>query len=75
VASGWLYDSWTAVIPMIIDLYLQYLTKTTRKPLAGCVMLIFNCHGRCELRHSSLLCLYFDRLLLTSYVCCTLTYF
>ncbi|KIO03677.1 hypothetical protein M404DRAFT_145263 [Pisolithus tinctorius Marx 270] len=74
VASGWLYNSWTAVIPTIIKSYLQYLTETTGKPLAGCVMPLFSCHGGCEPRRSSLLCLYFDHLLLTSYVCCTLTY-
>ncbi|KIN93746.1 hypothetical protein M404DRAFT_170348, partial [Pisolithus tinctorius Marx 270] len=70
-----LYDSWTAVIPTIINSYLQYLTKTTGKLLAGCITPIFNCHSGCEPRRSSLLCLYFDRSSLTSYVCCTLTYF
>ncbi|KAI6152500.1 hypothetical protein BKA82DRAFT_29556 [Pisolithus tinctorius] len=47
VASGWLYDSWTAVIPTIIKLYLQYLTEMTGKPLAGCVMPLFSCHSGC----------------------------
>ncbi|KIO09804.1 hypothetical protein M404DRAFT_130054 [Pisolithus tinctorius Marx 270] len=63
VASGRLYDSWTAVIPTIIESYLQYLTETTGKLLAGCVTPLFSCHGGCEPRRSSLLCLYFDLLL------------
>jgi len=62
MAVGQLYDSWMAVIPTIIEPFLQYLTETIRKPLTNHDNLLFGCHGTgiCEPKHSSLLCLYFD---------------
>lgn len=63
MAVNWLYDSWTAVIPTIIEPFLQYLSETIRRPLTSCDGLLFGCHasGTCEPKCSSLLCLYFDR--------------
>jgi len=63
MAVGRLYDSWTTVIPTIIEPFLQYLTETIGKPLTSHDDPLFGCHatGTCELKRSSLLCLYFDR--------------
>ncbi|KIN94457.1 hypothetical protein M404DRAFT_168200, partial [Pisolithus tinctorius Marx 270] len=59
------YDSWTTLMPTIIEPYLQYSTETIRKPLVGCDTPISGCHGHCNLKHSSLLCLYFNCVSLT----------
>lgn len=62
IAASWLYDSWTAVIPTIIEPFLQYLTEMIGKPLTSHDSVLFSCHGTatCEPKHSSILCLYFD---------------
>ena len=61
VATRRLYDNWTTVIPTIIESYLHYLAETIGKPLTSPNAALFGCHGGCEPKPSSLLCLYFDR--------------
>lgn len=63
MAVNRLYDSWTAVIPTIIEPFLQYLSETIGRPLTSCDGPLFSCHasGTCEPKRSSLLCLYFNR--------------
>ena len=75
VAVGWLYDSWTAVIPTVVELYLQYMSETIGKPLVGHDTLLADCHGCCEPKRSSLLCLYFDRAPVTCIPVQTLIFF
>ncbi|KIM61215.1 hypothetical protein SCLCIDRAFT_122648 [Scleroderma citrinum Foug A] len=62
MAVGQLYDSWTAVIPTIIEPFLQYLTETIGKLLTSHGSMLSGCHGTasCEPKCFSLLCLYFD---------------
>ncbi|KAI5997612.1 hypothetical protein F5J12DRAFT_686747, partial [Pisolithus orientalis] len=60
MAVDQLYDNWMAVIPMIIEPYLQYMAETVRKPLITYDKPLSGCQAGCELKHSSLLCLYFD---------------
>jgi len=65
ITADRLYESWSMVIPTIIESYLRYLTDTIGKPLSMHDTLLHNCHGDCEPKCSSLLCLYFDRASLT----------
>ena len=60
VTVGRLYDTWTMVIPTIVESYLQYMTETVGKPITSHDTPLFDCHGCCEPKRSSLLCLYFD---------------
>ncbi|KIM52696.1 hypothetical protein SCLCIDRAFT_40207, partial [Scleroderma citrinum Foug A] len=60
-----LYESWSMVIPTVIESYLHYLTDTIGKPLSTHDMLLHHCQGNCKPKHSSLICLYFDHLSLT----------
>jgi len=60
VATCWLYDNWTTVIPTIIESYLHYLAETIGKLLTSPDTALFGCHGGCKPKPSSLLCLYFN---------------
>ena len=60
VATSRLYDNWRTVIPSIIQLYLQYLAETIGKPLTRPDATLIGCHGGCEPKRTSLLCLHFD---------------
>ena len=60
ITADRLYESWSTVIPTIIESYLCYLTDTIGKPLLTHDASLHNCHRDCEPKRSSLLCLYFD---------------
>ncbi|KAI5990331.1 hypothetical protein F5J12DRAFT_681809, partial [Pisolithus orientalis] len=59
MAIDQLYDNWMAVIPTIIEPYLQHMAETVGKPLITYDKPLSSCQAGCELKHSSLLCLYF----------------
>ncbi|KIN99430.1 hypothetical protein M404DRAFT_30479 [Pisolithus tinctorius Marx 270] len=73
VAVDRLYDNWMAVIPTIIEPYLQYMAETVGKPLITYDKPLSGCQAGCELKHSSLLCLYFDRFATVTVLSCVCT--
>jgi len=75
VATCRLYDNWITVIPTVIESYLQYLAETIGKPLTSPDAALFGCHGGCEPKPTSLLCLYFDRTFLADIIVWTLISF
>ncbi|EGO00211.1 hypothetical protein SERLA73DRAFT_52842 [Serpula lacrymans var. lacrymans S7.3] len=65
ISANCLYNSWKALIPMLITLQLNYFAKTLGKPLVTtCDTILLCVHPDCVWKQTSLVCLFFHHMCL-----------
>ncbi|KAG1745424.1 uncharacterized protein EDB91DRAFT_1024513, partial [Suillus paluster] len=61
IAAARLYDNWKALVPTLVDVHLDYMSRTMGKPLDSAPSIMYACCSqKCALRWTPMICLFFD---------------